>query len=268
MHNKTVYLGYPSKEGNWFLLNLLENKKDPAITKIWKVYESLGGKKRPWHPYFSMNDLSNSALDIPNPRPEDKENSWNRPHLGNYTDNIGNAIEDYLEETYNMVRINDGPVDLRVTDGPFEGSPVQAKGAAVIVSQGQSSDGCWYSRPGGIYMREPSITQLIEENNDYGDDALLHTVVHYPQFAFEEETNVPIIEVNDGEEDGKEHVKTALIGELVMPVEKALETIEFNGGKRKACYWDWPKAYGERPNTSNIVEEWYEDTILTEKLNY
>lgn len=164
-----------------------------------------------------------------------------------------------------MERINDGPVDLRVTEGPFEGSPVQAKSAAVIVSRGRRSDGSWYSSPGGIYMREKSITKLLDPEESYGENPLLHTVVHYPKSGFNTELEIPVREVCDGLEENREPVKTALVGELILSVEQVLEEVSFNNGKRKACYWDWPEAYGRRPDTSETVEKWYENTFLTEK---
>ncbi len=230
------------------------------IETIWSLYTALGGEKRPYHPHFSMNDRAEDAIEPLEERPEDKRESWGRPHLGRYTDDIGNMVEDYLEETYDMRRVNDGEVDLVVTDGVFEGVPVQAKGAAVLASQGEDGNGSWYSRPGGIYMREDSMEKLSEK------DSLLHTVIHYPRNSFtEDEKNhmpVPVEEVNDGED--MEPVESALVGELVLPVGKVFEKVDFNSNG--FLYWDWPEAYGEKPDTSGLVEEWYRDSFIQEKV--
>jgi hypothetical protein len=55
------------------------------IETIWSVYQALGGEKRPYHPHFSMNDRASGAIDPLEQRPEDKRESWGRPHLGRYT---------------------------------------------------------------------------------------------------------------------------------------------------------------------------------------
>ncbi len=231
------------------------------IETIWSVYEALGGEKRPYHPHFSMNSRAEEAVDPLDQRPEDKRESWGRPHLGRYTDDIGNMVEDYLEDTYHMERVNDGEVDLVVTDGVFEDVPVQAKGAAILASQGEDGKGRWYSRPGGIYMREESMKKLAEQ------DALLHTVVHYPRSSFTDDERqklpVPVENVNEGTE--MEPVESALVGELVLPVDQVFEQVEFNSNGFR--YWDWPEAYGEKPNTSALVEEWYRNSFIEEKID-
>lgn len=238
-----------------------ETRIENGIESIWQVYEALGGEKRPYHPVYSVNDLAEEAVDPLEERPENKEESWGRPHLGRYTDDIGNMVEDYLQETYDMERVNDGAVDLVVTDGVFEGVPVQAKGAAILASQGEDSNGNWYSRPGGIYMRGKSMEELAEE------DALLHTAVHYPRTEFTDSEReglpVPIRQVHDGSE--MEAVESALVGELVLPARKVFENVSFNQNGFK--YWDWPNAYGEHPNTSQLVEEWYEDSVIEDRIN-
>lgn len=231
------------------------------IETIWSVYEALGGEKRPYHPHFSMNNRAEGAVNRLEQRPEDKRESWGRPHLGRYTDDIGNMVEDYLENTYDMKRVNDGEVDLVVTDGVFEDVPVQAKGAAILASQGEDGKGRWYSRPGGIYMREDSMKKLAEQ------DALLHTVVHYPRSSFTDDERqklpVPVENVNEGTD--MEPVESALVGELVLPVDKVFEQVEFNSNGFR--YWDWPEPYGENPNTSALVEEWYKNSFIEEKID-
>lgn len=237
-----------------------EIKETKGIETIWSVYEALGGEKRPYHPHFSINEHAEEALEPLNKRPSDKRESWGRPHLGRYTDDIGNMVEDYLEEQYDMERVNNGEVDLRVTDGAFEGVPVQAKGAVLLASQGEDTNGNWYSRPGGIYMREQSMNKLAQ------GDALLHTVVHYPRTEFtaseREKLVTPIREVYNGSK--MEPVESALIGELVLPVEQVMEEVNFNDNGFR--YWDWPEAYRERPNTSQLVSDWYRNTFIEEKM--
>lgn len=233
-----------------------EMRRDVGIESIWEVYEALGGERRPYHPLFSINELADEAVDPLEERPENKEESWGRPHLGSYTEDIGEMVENYLEDVYDMERVNNGAVDLRVTDGVFEGIPVQAKGAVILASQGPDGKGTWYSRPGGIYMREGAIEELSEE------DSLLHTVVHYPKEEFtdaeREKLSVPFREVHDGSE--KTPVESALVGELVMPVNKVAEEVNFNNNGYK--YWDWPEAYGSKPSTHNTVDKWYKDSFI------
>ena len=221
---------------------------------INKLYSELGGSHRPWHPYFVMNDRTPGSIRPLEKRPADKEKEWGRPDLERHTEGIGNMVERYLEENYNMERVNNGCIDLIVTEGIFEDIEVQAKGAAVLVSQGRDANGNWYSRPGGIYMRENSINKLAER------DSLLHTVVHYPrsdfQRDFEHDFNVPL-------EPLSPEIESALIGELILPVEKVKEEISFNNNGY--CYWEWTKAYGERPNTADIGE-WYKDSFIEDRL--
>lgn len=236
-----------------------ELNETEGIETIWQVYEELGGEKRPYHPHFSINERAEAALNPLDERPSDKRESWGRPHLGRYTDDIGDMVEDYLEGTYDMERVNNGEVDLRVTDGAFEDIPVQAKGAVILASQGENSNGDWYSRPGGIYMREQAMEKLAQE------EALLHTVVHYPRTEFtdpeKESLKTPIRTVHDGSE--MEPVESALIGEIVLPVERVMEKVSFNNNGFR--YWDWPEAYGEKPNASQIANEWYEDTFIEDR---
>jgi hypothetical protein len=110
-------------------------------------------------------------------------------------------------------------------------------------------------------MREDSMKKLAEQ------DSLLHTVVHYPRSSFtEEERNkmpVPVESIHEGSE--MESVESALVGELVLPAEKVFEQLEFNSNG--FLYWDWPEAYGERPDTSGLVEEWYRDSFIEEKID-
>ena len=225
-----------------------ENEKKASIQNIWNVQEGLGGEVRGWHPEFFMNDRADEAVDKLDERPESVE-EWGRPDLEELTDEIGDAVEEYLEGRYWMDNIDDGAVDLVVEEGPFEGSLVQAKGAAVLAKGGKrDSQGRLYSRPGGFYMREDRMEELVEAE----EDAILYTAVHYPcrQHSIEE---VPILELND-------EVDTAIIGEFAFPAEKVHRETEYNSGG--FGYWKWPDAYGERPKSSSTVKKWYDDSFL------
>lgn len=225
----------------------METLQKASVQKIWRVQEALGGEKIGWHPYYRMNDREEKEFEMLDTRPESVED-WGRPELEDETKNIGDAVERYLADRYWMEEVDDGAVDLVVTEGPFSGVPVQAKGAAVLVTQGEGEDGEMYSRPGGFYMREDRMSELAEE-----EEAILYTAVHHPQWEFEEEPDAPVIEIN-------EEVDSAVIGELALPAEQVYDATDFNSDGKK--YWNWQKAYGERPETSKTVEEWYDDTFL------
>ncbi len=225
----------------------VKNRENASIQEIWDVQRALGGEKRGWHPYFRMNDREESEFEMLDERPGSVED-WGRPELEDETKNIGDAIEEYLAERYWMEEVDDGAVDVVVTEGPFSGVPVQAKGAAVLVTQGEGRDGRMYSRPGGFYMREDRMEELADE-----EEAILYTAVHHPQWEFEEEPDAPVIEIN-------EEVDSAVIGELAFPAADVYEATDFDSDGKK--YWNWDKAYGERPDTRKTVERWYDDTFL------
>ena len=110
-------------------------------------------------------------------------------------------------------------------------------------------------------MREDSMKKLAEQ------DALLHTVVHYPRSSFtdDERQKLPVAVENVNEGTDMEPVESALVGELLLPVDKVFEQVEFNSNGLR--YWDWPEAYGEKPNTSALVEEWYKNSFIQEKID-
>lgn len=209
------------------------------------IFSELGGEERPWHPFDE--ELLNS-IEYPDERPLNKRDEWQRPDLEDYTDEIGKSIEDYLSERYDMELVDDREVDLVVDSGPYANTDVQAKGAIFLASQGQDRDGRWYSRPGGIYLREDGFKQL-------DDDSLLHSVVHLPRFEWSRDIPVPVLEINDGIK--KEKVETALVGELVLPVNQVQKEISFNSNGY--LYWEWPEVYGAEPDTSSVEQEWYSE---------
>lgn len=225
-----------------------ENEKKASIQSIWNVQKAMGGEVRGWHPEFFMNDRADEAVDKLDERPESVDD-WGRPDLDGLTDEIGDAVEQYLEDRYWMDNIDDGAVDLVVEDGVFEDALVQAKGAVVLAKGGKrDSQGRLYSRPGGFYMREDRMKELVEAK----EDAILYTVVHYPQREHEVE-NLPLMELD-------EEVDTAVIGEFAFPAEEVYRRTDFDSDGKK--YWKWTHAYGERPQTSEIVDDWYSDNFL------
>jgi len=148
-----------------------------------------------------------------------------------------------------MEIVDDGAVDLVVDDGEFEGTLVQAKGASVLSKGGKrDAQGRLYSRPGGFYMREDRMKELAEAE----EDAILYTVVHYPRREHEIQ-DVPLLDVNDV-------IDTAVIGELAFSAEDVYRRTDFDSDGKK--YWKWPHAYGERPETSSTVDNWYSETFL------
>ena len=216
---------------------------------IRDIFLELGGGDRPWHP---LDPAVTDTIDYPTERPQNIRDDWKRPDLENYTEDIGRSVEEYLETTYQMERVDEGEVDLLVTDGQMEGTEVQSKGSIFLASQGPDGKGGYYSRPGGIYVRDTGLGELPR-------DALLHSVVHLPRFEWDSDISVPVIKISDGEED-REHVETALVGELVLPVGKVQDEISYDSDG--TYYWDWEDAYGEEPDDEGIEERWYSGSFL------
>lgn len=223
-------------------------RKRKSVESIWRIQEALGGERRGWHPRFYMNDITTDSAETLDERPESVED-WGRPELESSTKQIGDAIESYLEENYWMDNVDDGAVDLIVEEGAFEDALVQAKGAVVKATQGDDGKGRMYSRPGGFYLREDRMKELSEAD----EDAILYTVVHYPRRELPEDLEVPLVSINDD-------VDSALVGEFAFPAEEVYRSTDFDRDGKK--YWDWDKAYGERPNTSSVVERWHQDSFL------
>jgi len=223
-------------------------REKASIEEIWAVQEALGGERIGWHPHFHMNDRAERAEDTLEEKPESVE-EWGRPDIGDFTDDIGNAVENYLEDRFWMENIDDGAVDLVVEEGEFEGAYVQAKGATVLAKGGKKdSQGRLYSRPGGFYMREERMKELAEAD----EDAILYTVVHYPRREHDTE-DVPVLDVND-------EIDTAVIGEMAFPAEEVYKRTDFDSDHKK--YWKWTDAYGERPSTPETVDNWYSNSFL------
>ena len=224
-----------------------ETRSKASVQEIWDIQEALGGERSGWHPYFHMNERTQSAEDPLEERPESME-EWGRPELDGATDEIGDTIEEYLEDRFSMSIVDDGAIDLIVEQGPLEGSLVQAKGAIVLAKGGKKdSQGRLYSRPGGFYMREDRMEELAQAD----ENAILYTVVHYPRR--EHDTDLDVLEVND-------EIDTAVLGELAFPAEEVYERTDFDSDGKK--YWKWSDAYGERPDTSGTVQDWYRESFL------
>ncbi len=234
--------------------------RDQAFT-FNDIFTALGGESRSWHP-------AHSGLD----REEDVEE---RMDFSPHTEAIGRMGEEYLEETYDMELIDDGEVDLRVTDGVFEGVPVQSKCAIRVASRGDRvSDG-------GIYMKGPAMGKLSgatynTELRDYEmraepKEGLLHAIVHQPREKYSEEiknnVDVPLRDIVKKEE-GK-IAETFLVGEIVMPAHRAVESVKFGAGNRRASYWDWSKAYTpakDKKSEAIRPSDWYKDSFIAEGL--
>ena len=199
------------------------------------IFTALGGEPRDWHPgHFSLE------------REEDVEE---RMDFSPHTEAIGRMGEEYLEETYDMEIVDDGEVDLRVTGGVFEGVPVQSKCAIRVASRGH------HTSDGGIYMKGPAMSKLSgatynTELHDYEmqkepKEGLLHAIVHQPREEYSEEVkknvNAPLRDIVKKEE-GK-IAETFLVGEIVIPAHRAVESVKFGAGDRRASYWNWSKAY-------------------------
>jgi len=199
------------------------------------IFVALGGEPRSWHP-------AHSGL-------EKVEDISDRMNFSPHTDAIGRMGEEYLQETYDMEIVDDGEVDLCVTDGVFEGLPVQSKCAIRVASRGdRTSDG-------GIYMKGHAMARLSgavynNEKRDYEivgdpDKGLLHTMVHQPREEYPEEVKEDLdLPVRDivRQEDGKV-AETVLVGEMVIPAYRAVQNVKFNTGDRRASYWEWSDAY-------------------------
>jgi len=229
-----------------------KKKQKASVQDIWAIQAALGGERRGWHPRFYMNDRAEEAVETLEKRPESVE-EWGRPDMESMTHEIGDAVENYLEDNYWMEIVDDDAVDLVVTDGVFEGSPVQSKGAIILAKDRSAGDGTIYSRPGGFYMREDNMKELSEMD----ETALLHTSVHYPRREIPQDLDVPVLNVND-------EIDTAIIGELTLPVEEVYRQTEFHSDGN--YYWKWSKAYGKNPNSSEIVQEWYQNTEISERI--
>lgn len=239
----------------------MEIKEEPDFS-VPEISEALGFRREQFHPDELLSDPE-FPLDYPETRPQDKYDEWNRPDLRKFTDAIGAAWEDKLAERYNMDIVRNGPVDLRVTEGRFEGSPVQAKTACIINSKGQRKDGSWKTQSGLLYVKKPEMESLTEmdfgdtglDPDNYSPPALLHGSVHYPQEdmpALPEEVPTATIESPD---DRNYSFETAYVGEIVTPIGPLYRDNEdaFNSGSRQAWPLNWDKAFGE---DENIMEYW------------
>lgn len=225
------------------------------------IFTALGGKPRPWHP-------AHSGLE----REDDVEE---RMDFSPHTEAIGRMGEEYLEETYDMEIIDDGEVDLRVTDGVFEGIPVQSKCAIRVASRGH------HVSDGGIYMKGPAMSELAgatynTELHDYEMQAepkegILHAIVHQPREKYSEEVkenvDAPLRDIVK-KEDGKV-AETFLVGEIVIPAHRAVESVKFGAGDRKASYWNWSKAYQpvkDKKSEAIRPSDWYRESFIAEGL--
>ena len=230
-----------------------------------KISEQLGLKREQFHPDQLLSD-PDFPLDYLETRPEDPYEAWNRPDLREFTDQLGSAWEEILAERYNMETIRNGPVDLRVTEGVFEGSPVQAKSACVINKRGTRADGTVKSQPGQLYIKKPEMESLahmdLSETSldiaDYSPPALLHGSVHYPQEdmpTLPKNIRTATITPNDGRNYSFE---TAYIGEIIAPIPPLYEENNdvFNTGERQAWPLSWQTAFGENEEDENIMKYW------------
>lgn len=226
------------------------------------IFVALGGERRNWHPAHTFLEREDDVSD--------------RMDFSPHTEAIGRMGEEYLEETYDMEIVDDGEVDLVVTDGVFEGIPVQSKCAIRVASRGERiSDG-------GIYMKGPAMARLAggrynEELLDYEvrsndtKDGFLHAIVHQPRESYPEEVkknvDVPLRDIVK-KEDGKV-AETFLVGEAVIPADRAVENVKFDTGNRRASYWDWSKAYQPaKDERSNALRpsDWYRNSFIAEKI--
>lgn len=186
--------------------------------------------------------------------------------MRSFTDAIGAAWEEKLSERYDMRIVRNGPVDLKVTDGRFENSPVQAKTACIINSKGQREDGSWKTQPGLLYVKKPEMASLAEmdfedsglDSENYSPPALLHGSVHYPQEDMPElpETVPTATVVSPYDPDYS--FETAYVGEIVTPVGPLYEDNNnaFNSESRQAWPLNWQTAFGEDKEDENIMRYW------------
>lgn len=225
------------------------------------IFVALGGEPRTWHPEHSVL--------------EEEEDIGDRMNFSPHTEAIGRMGEEYLAETYNMEIIDDGEVDLVVTDGVFEGVPVQSKCAIRIASRGERTS------DGGLYMKGPAMGKLAgaaynSEKRDYEmqgepEESLLHGIVHQPREEYPEEVknevDVPLRDIVKKEE-GKV-AETFLVGEIVIPAYRAVESVKFGEGERRASYWDWTDAYQparDEESEALTPSDWYQESFISERL--
>lgn len=240
--------------------------KEETEFSVPEISEALGFRRESFHPDELLSDTE-IPLDYPETRPEDKYDEWNRPDLRSFTEAIGAAWENNLSERYDMEIVRNGPVDLRVTDGVYEGSPVQAKNACIINSKGQRADGTWRSRPGLVYVKRPEMEALAQtdlsdieglDEQDYSSPALLHAAVHYPQEDMPElPEDIPVKEIESPDEQDYSF-ETAYIGEIIVPIKPMYEdNIDaFNSGIRQAWPLEWPTVFGEKEGNETFMEYW------------
>lgn len=240
--------------------------KEELSFSLPEISEDLGFRREQFHPDELLSDPE-FPLDYPERRPEDKYDEWNRPDLRAFTDAIGAAWEENLAERYDMEIVRNGPVDLKVTDGIFEGSPVQAKTACIINSKGQRDDGTWKTQPGLIYVKRPEMESLAEMDfsdtgldlSEYSPPAILHGSVHYPLEDMPPISEVPTATIESPDERNYSF-ETAYVGEIIAPIGPLYQdnSDSFNGGSRQAWPLNWDKAFGESPEDENIMKYWRE----------
>lgn len=243
----------------------MKAKEKPEFS-VPEISDALGFRREDFHPDELLSDPE-FPLDYPESRPEDKYSEWNRPDLRSFTEAIGAAWENDLSERYDMEIVRNGPVDLRVTEGVFENSPVQAKNACIINSKGQRADGTWRSRPGLVYVKRPEMKALAEtdldnieglDEEEYSSPALLHAAVHYPQEDMPDlPEEVPVKEIESP--DGRDYsFETAYIGEIIVPIAPMYQENRdsFNSGSRQAWPLEWPTVFGEKEEDENFMQYW------------
>lgn len=235
------------------------------------ISKALGGDRKQFHPDELLSDPE-FPLEYLNPAPLDRYDEWDRPDLRDFTHAIGAAWEESLADRYNMELVRKGPIDLRVTEGPFRGSPVEAKSACIINSRDTREDGSVISSPGQIYVKKDKMRRLVNldfddihglETEDYSSPAILHASVHYPK---ENMPNLPenfpfsIIE-SPGERNYQ--LPTAYVGEIVLPAKPLFRENQnaFNGGKRGAWPLEWKTAFGKNEEEENFMRYWRDERL-------
>ena len=230
-----------------------------------EITEFLGSRREQYHPGELLND-EDFPLDELEPNPIDKHEAWGRRDLSEMTHKIGDAWETYLTENYFMEVIDDGAVDLKVTDGLFEGSPVQAKNCCVINARGSFDDGRAKSSPGVAYMRDHSMEALSDFDfsdskevnaGDYSRPSLVHVAVHYP---LEDMPHLPDeVSTTTIEHPDKDYsVETAFIGEIVLPAGPLYENnkCRFGDGGRGAWPLKWTELFGKENERNKFMDYW------------
>lgn len=230
-----------------------------------EITEFLGSRRNQYHPGELLDD-EKFPLDRLEPNPINKQDAWGRRNLREMTDEIGAAWENYLAENYFMEVIDDGAVDLRVTDGLFEGSPVQAKNCCVINARGSFDDGRAKSSPGSAYMRNYNMEALSDfdfsnsdsvDPDDYSRPGLVHVAVHYPLEDMPDLPNeIPVRTIEHPSQDYS--VETAYIGEMVLPAKTLYENNKdrFGNGDRAAWPLKWTELFGEENKRNNLMDYW------------